>query len=879
MRRTGSHESSSFEEMLKNRERKTDVVSTRRLSSLLDTPQGLPASASKHSPLGETLGPQTKGLLERDTSSSELVPRISPNLPVPATRSYHNLTSTTHEVRFAHPDASKDQRETVAQRPLIYQNQTSRSSPGVTADKPVFLKYFAKRLSNDYAHAERSQKSVSQVPAEEQCTKASSGHEAAPNVERSDFVRSSAIVASSPRPLMHLESSGVTAVPSPGIFQNDSREQEEVPLGESLTFGEPGSSHTFKIHRNCEKDTRAPLKTATTWHDSSLGGSASVSLKSAAAPAKPVSGQVLEPKDNRDKFRLENYVSTEAIGAEGVRSSETRTSRSRESVLWQKKAVFGENKNVSRGDLSESTELSSHTTASQQRTTYRPSEVRLPNSQRVASREHKESNLSFERSGDTSSENDERLAKRKSLQQTSEGSLIRQASRTAAQTPRQAQVPATANDVPVNVYTPMSVVKEYLLYPVSVCLAFILVTVVTLLLFPEYVPSFWHEIKARAPKGRSSVTCSSMACLQNALYLNALVSWDREKPCNDFHSFVCLRWMNSFFSPFENSVSANDDFVAFLEQRIHKTLQENAWNSKTVRPLKDLYDKCNNYAVIEESGWAPFRNLLSDLSLSEFPLTSRTASNLSAWRIAAELVRETGTVALLSIGVAFHPVFAAIDIVSIGPPQLIARKSVRFEEAVDLYATVIFWVTHLSEGRSFPTSLAAATQKFAGNVERFAHLGTKESTTKVENLDTRSTLLKFVSDVLSGLQVSFFSLATPAILIRSPDVVDDIVNLVERTETHVVINYLVLRLVIQVAPFLPYSGLHDVNGALVYGKRTTRAPRSRLCLRAAERALFPAVYIHLLTETKLKTFEPTLVNFVPPCRRRVQRGGRRVATF
>ncbi|KAL1439062.1 hypothetical protein MTO96_047522 [Rhipicephalus appendiculatus] len=829
MRGAGSHASSPFED--ENRGTKTEVASTRRLNSLLDTPEGLPDSTSKDSPWREILGPHPSALLERGTSSSRL----------------------------------DKQPEAVAQRPLVLsiKSQQSSASPGVNADKSIFLKYSARRCSKGYARLEKSEKSAPQASVEEQGTKDSNEHEPASNIVRSDLVGSSgneSFAASSPGAVARQKSSGMTAAPRLGSstnLENDSRQGEELPPGKSLTFAKPSSSQAFVIPGNCEATSGVPLKTATTWHGSSLEDSAATAptLKSMAAHPQPVSGH--EPKENKKDLPPENHVSAGADGTGVVRSSEPGTSRPGELVQRQKTALFGDYKLPQRDEPPEI-----HTAASEERTTYRSSEPPVPNPQLIVSREPKESNVGLAPNGETSSDSGERPAKRKSSQHTTEVSPVLEASRTAAQTPHQEQAPVIASDVPVHINAPMTLTKEHLLYPLSMCLAFILFTVVTLLFLPEYVPYFRHKTKARAPKGRSSVTCSSMACLQNALYLNTLVSWNREKPCNDFYSFVCLRWMNSFCSPFENSVSANDDVVAFLEQRIHETLQDNARNSKTLRPLKDLYDKCNNYAVIEESGWATLRNLLSELSLAEFPLTHRTPTNLSVWQIAAELVRETGTVALLSIGVAFHPVFAAIDVASVGPPQVIARKSVGLEEAIDLYATAIFWVTHLSEGRSFSTSVAAATQKFAGNIERLAHVGTKESTAKVQNIDTRSTLLKFVTDVLSELQVSFFSVATPAVLIRSPDIVGDVVNLVERTETYIVVNYLVLRLFIQVAPFLPYSGVHDVNGALVYGKLTTRAPRSRLCLRAVERALFPAVHIHLFTETKLKTSEPTLVNFV-----------------
>ncbi|KAL1435416.1 hypothetical protein MTO96_000093 [Rhipicephalus appendiculatus] len=53
---------------------------------------------------------------------------------------------------------------------------------------------------------------------------------------------------------------------------------------------------------------------------------------------------------------------------------------------------------------------------------------------------------------------------------------------------------------------------------------------------------------------------------------------------------------------------------------------------------------------------------------------------------------------------------------------------------------------------------------------------------------------------------------------------------------------------IQVSPFVPHSGLGEFYSTLLYGKRRGNLPRWELCLRAAEKAVFPLTNLGVLTD-------------------------------
>ncbi|KAH7961582.1 hypothetical protein HPB52_010699 [Rhipicephalus sanguineus] len=393
--------------------------------------------------------------------------------------------------------------------------------------------------------------------------------------------------------------------------------------------------------------------------------------------------------------------------------------------------------------------------------------------------------------------------------------------------------------------------SERYLYPMAICLAIALVLFLGFLFWPSSKPPSRDEDSAL---GRHSVSCSSASCIQNAVYLSNLLSWRGVDPCNDFYAFVCRRWKSRFATPLkDSSVSTDDDYAAFLEDRIYVSIRNDSAGSKILRPLRYLHDKCMNVRLIEDGGWNALLELMSDLSLDGFPLTPPVRDSISVWSTAANILRKSGSAALLSVGVASHAASPKKDIVSVGPPELLTTTAnVDANEAIRLYMAAVFAAVKALKKDYVPPVEILAIVKFASDLEKLGQSRVNADASKISVLDSRSDLLEFLTAVFRGREESIFTGARSYIAIHSPELVNDVIDMVVNTEPHTVMNYLAVRLMIQIAPFIPEAGLTSFYSTMVYGKHQTDLPRWQLCVRATEKALYPLVHSTLFHDARLK---------------------------
>ncbi|KAL1437097.1 hypothetical protein MTO96_049092 [Rhipicephalus appendiculatus] len=347
-------------------------------------------------------------------------------------------------------------------------------------------------------------------------------------------------------------------------------------------------------------------------------------------------------------------------------------------------------------------------------------------------------------------------------------------------------------------------------------------------------------------------TCTSDSCLQNAMYLDGLLSWDNVDPCDDFYAFVCRRWKSQFPAPSADySVSSDDDYTAFLEERLRDMLRNASQTTRSLQPLQDLYGKCMDVKRTEDEGWNSLLELMFNVSLEGFPLTPPVRRSISVWKAAAKVLRKTGSCALLSAGVGSHP-WALKDVVSVGAPDLLTAKGgLDINEAVRLYTMAAFSATRTLKKDFLPPSLALSVVKFATEIEKLAELTLEKSRPVPYVLGSVPEVMDFVAEVFVGVKEAPSYEADSDVLITSPALVSKMLEIVKGAETHTVMNYLGVRLMIETSPFIPHSDLTDVYGALLYGKRRNALPRWQLCIRVVEKALFPLVYFSLFTDLKL----------------------------
>ncbi|KAL3184368.1 hypothetical protein MRX96_000760 [Rhipicephalus microplus] len=389
--------------------------------------------------------------------------------------------------------------------------------------------------------------------------------------------------------------------------------------------------------------------------------------------------------------------------------------------------------------------------------------------------------------------------------------------------------------------------EEHVLYPLA---AFLLVGFGLVVIF-IFLPRDSTAPHASPNKHHQKVTCESPSCIRDSVYLSRLLSWDKVNPCDDFRAFVCRQWEGSYATPSPGSfVSVDDDLAAFLEGEFYAYLQEeSSQKNSQLQPIIDLHRKCMDNTRIEDTGWDPLLELMSRVSLDGFPLTPPVRKTLSVWRTAAKILRLTGTASLLGVGVCSTHSTLDAAIVSIGLPDTITNNdSVDVNEAVRLYTSTAFAAMKALKKQYMPPSFTLNIVKFATVLEKLADVTTTENATILVNLQKFPRLAIFLQEIFKDVNSTLYSGERTEAMIQPASAVNEIVQLADDTDIATVMNYLGVRLMTEVSPFIPHSELTEFNSALLYGKRRGNLPRWELCLRAAEKALFPVVNLGVLTD-------------------------------
>ncbi|KAH7961577.1 hypothetical protein HPB52_010694 [Rhipicephalus sanguineus] len=403
--------------------------------------------------------------------------------------------------------------------------------------------------------------------------------------------------------------------------------------------------------------------------------------------------------------------------------------------------------------------------------------------------------------------------------------------------------------------------REKFLYPAAVCLAFLLALVLCFLFWPKEEPPAKRRNEI---DNRYGATCSSGACLRRASYLSSILSWGDVEPCEHFDTFVCGQWRSRLTSAASYySTSTDGDYVEILEEKVHAFLQDGHRSPKVAQPLKFLHDECMNVRRIDYEGVEALMDLMAQFSLKGFPLRTTLIGNVSVWRTAAQLLRKTGTAALLTIGVASHPVVNNMDVVALGLPEVLSSSGhVEINEVIRLYTEAVFSAGKIVKTEYVPPGDILAIARFASNIDQLVREAPGGTKAQVERLESHAELEEFVSAALRGFEGVVAGGAMSDVLVWSPDATHSILDLVANTEPRTVMNYLGLRLMIQSSPFTPYSKLLDLLSVFIYGKTGMVPPRWRLCVRVMERALRPLTFAAAFANSRLRKTTSNLTGMV-----------------
>ncbi|XP_064469912.1 neprilysin-21-like [Ornithodoros turicata] len=340
--------------------------------------------------------------------------------------------------------------------------------------------------------------------------------------------------------------------------------------------------------------------------------------------------------------------------------------------------------------------------------------------------------------------------------------------------------------------------------------------------------------------------CSATPCKRDGLYLQELLSWATD-PCDNFYHFVCSRW-NSTTQDYENRdlpISAYDDLVHILEERV-KSLLERPSCPQELSSLQNIYHKCMNTRELDIEDWNPMLEVLWLVTLEGFPFTSKSTKS-SVWKVSAKTLRATGTETLLSVRAASHLVMNT-SVVVVGPPTILAPKAANFSETKSFYNIS----AHAAmSGLKTPHGLSLLCQEvanFGAELEflvytKSVHPGVR--THSFEMLKNHLELSAFFTSLFSNSDSSERIGRETEVLIEPSDYMKDLISLVRSTHQYVVLNYIAVRLMIEMSPFLPTSAYRLTHSLVesIYKRRRPHLLRWKLCIRATERAA-PLLFLH-----------------------------------
>ncbi|KAH9370085.1 hypothetical protein HPB48_001962 [Haemaphysalis longicornis] len=293
--------------------------------------------------------------------------------------------------------------------------------------------------------------------------------------------------------------------------------------------------------------------------------------------------------------------------------------------------------------------------------------------------------------------------------------------------------------------------------------------------------------------------------------------------------------------------------VAGLEEEVFAMLENKSESAESLQPLRDLMDKCMDDRQIESDGWNSLLELLHNNSAGGFPVTPPVRGSVSVWQVAGYYLRKTGTSCLLGVSTAAHPSTASHDILLVSPPELLCGSGgVPINDAMKLYSDAISSIVRALQKQYIPTEHLLSIARFAGELEKVAVEGAEKTNFLLLKPKVSSPIGRFLSGVFNGTPLANFSLPGSDVLISSPNVVTKILELVERADVPTVLNFLSIRLMVQLSPFIPHADLTDFYGAFLRGRSKSQLPRRKLCLLAVEKALFPLVYVSYFTARNLR---------------------------
>ncbi|XP_077504409.1 endothelin-converting enzyme 2-like isoform X2 [Amblyomma americanum] len=335
--------------------------------------------------------------------------------------------------------------------------------------------------------------------------------------------------------------------------------------------------------------------------------------------------------------------------------------------------------------------------------------------------------------------------------------------------------------------------------------------------------------------------CSTEPCQRDGAYIRALISKDLD-PCDNFYKFVCGRWKG-----INDSSSPDKELVLKLESEVHHVLASplppSVQDSDILSPLKRVMTSCMN--AVSGTNVDPVLDLLAAADLEGFPFTPPIRSSISAWKTSAKVFLLTGASALLKLGVALHPFEPDRDIITVDEPDPLI---VGPERTTTAYRRLMQASMNALGKRFVPAAysmeVVAFTQQLDAAVASGESQRSEERLHRVVKLKDETELQIYLLEVLGDLQLPPDE-EDRDVMLLSPDFSRALIDLLRKTDVHVVLNFLCVHVLVRSSVFVSMADpdLEWAVSAQLFNHPVHHIPRWRLCVRAAAQTL-PDLFLY-----------------------------------